>query len=300
MSPSNNNSTAPTHPLRLFLFDSPRTTCQLFYKLFQSHPQLGWGRSYHGFNGYVLYGPDRITLKLQHNPEAAKAYSDVWIRHYNEDAVAQAAYPPDLSSAVQKFESVLAGTEEEGKIFFGKEHTLCLLHQDLILETLRREDRETNLLSLTANPTYIPTPILPTLTPLMIIRHPLLIIDSLWRGQLETTKMLPWDEDFEFQSTLKWTRMIHQYFTDQLGITPIVVDSHDVMFNTRALTDKLCGKLGIDPEGVNETWDPVPQEYWPTSPVAVKFVGHLLSSKGVERPKEVRLTPVLCSRQRNH
>ena len=281
------SSPTPSHPLRLMLFDTPRTTCQVFYKLWQSHPQLGWGRFYHGFNGYQLYGPNRISLKLRHRDTVTEALEEHWAKPYQTDKAANEAYPPVLELAQQKYIDAIEGTEKDGKIFFGKEHILCLLKQDVMLSTLRRDDRVTVFPSLAENPTYIPDNALKTLTPIFIIRHPQLMVDSLWRAQQELTKMLPEDEDFEFQITLKWTRILYDYFKDQLSIEPVIIESEDFIYKTKAVTDKLCALYGLDPEGVRETWDAVPEEYWPESKVARTYVGHMLVSKGIERGGEV-------------
>ena len=61
------------HPLRIFLFDTPRTNSQVFYKLFSQHPELGWGRSYHDYVGAALYGPERVQQRLRHGEAAEKA-----------------------------------------------------------------------------------------------------------------------------------------------------------------------------------------------------------------------------------
>lgn len=61
------------HPLRLFLFDSPRTSCHAFYKLFSQHPQIDWGRSYHDFSSAALYGPERMQPRLKHGEASEKA-----------------------------------------------------------------------------------------------------------------------------------------------------------------------------------------------------------------------------------
>lgn len=273
------------------LFDNPRTTCQAFYKLWQSHPQLAWGRFYHGFNGYQLYGPDRMSLKLRNGDAVMRAMEENWIKPYLEDEEANAAYPPVLELAQQKFEGAIESSEADGKIFFGKEHILCLLDQDLILSTLRREDKATVFPPVASNPTYISDDLLKTLTPIITIRHPLLMIDSLWRAQQALTKMVPEDEDFEFQITLKWTRILYDYFKDQLGIEPVVLDSEDFIYNTKAVTDKLCAMYGLDPDGVKDTWDPVPKEYWPKSEIAKTYVGHMLASKGIERSEKVIKDP---------
>lgn len=271
------------------IFDSPRTTCQVFYKLFQSHPQLGWGRAYHGFNGYQIYGPNRLSLKLRHSPVVEHALEEYWVKPYLEDEAANAAYPPVLELAQQNFVAAVAGTEKDGKIFFGKEHILCLLKQDVILSALRREDKDTTFPPLTANPTYIPDDLLKTLKPIFIIRHPQLMVASLWRAQQELTRLTLEDEDLEFQITLKWTRILYDYFRDQLGIEPVILDSEDFVYQTKAVTDKLCVMFGLDPDGVKDTWDPVPKEYWPKSEIAKTYVGHMLASTGMERGEKVSL-----------
>lgn len=269
------------------LFDNPRTTCQVFYKLFQSHPQIAWGRFYHGFNGYQAFGPNRVTTKLRHSDRVEKASLEFWVKPYEEDEEVQKLYPPVLEDALRKFEDDIEGSEGEGKVFFGKEHNLFLIKQEIILETLRREDKDTVFPAREENPTYIPDDLLRTLKPIILIRHPQLMIGSLWRAQQELTQMEPWDEDFEFQITLKWTRILYDYYKDQLGIEPVVLDSEDFIYNTKAVTDRLCEMYGLDPEGVKVTWDPLPKEYWPKSEVARTYLGHMLASKGVERGSEV-------------
>ena len=58
--------------LRVFIFDTPRTNCHVFYKLFDKHPQLGAGGFFQNYSAPSLYGPERIQLRLRHGEEAEK------------------------------------------------------------------------------------------------------------------------------------------------------------------------------------------------------------------------------------
>lgn len=103
-------------------------------------------------------------------------------------------------------------SEADCEVLLGKEHALCLSKRDLMLETLRPEtgDNEKGgiLPEVKGNPTYIPDGLRKTLTPLFLIRHSLLVVvDSDDRRLHTLTPMRPEDEDFEFQCTLKWTRI---------------------------------------------------------------------------------------------
>lgn len=112
---------------------------------------------------------------------------------------------------------------------------------------------------------------------------------------LPWTDMMPDDEDFEYEITLKWTRTLYDYFREQLGITPAIVDSGDAMYRTKAVTDQLCALYGLDPDGVKEMWDPVPEEYWPKSEAVRATIGHMLACKGVDRAEKVSRGCRMCS-----
>lgn len=209
------------------------------------------------------------------------------VKPCQEDEAANQAHPPVLTLAQQKYINAVESAGIEERIFFGKEHMLCLLKQEVILAALRRDDKDTIVPPLAENPTYFSDELLRTLTPVFISRHRQLIIDLLWRAQQLLTRVQPEDEDFEFQTTLQWTRILFDYFKVQLGIEPVIIESEDSIHNTRAVTDKLCALYGLDPEGVDEEWYPVPQELWPKSRVGRTFVGHMLASRGIERGEKV-------------
>ena len=138
---------------------------------------------------------------------------------------------------------------------------VSVLKQDLIIDALRRET-EALPAQISHNPTCIPDDVLDTFTPVFVFRHPILMIDSLYRVQLPVMGLLPGDEDFEAYGTLRWCQILFDYFVSK-GHTPAVVEAQDFIHNTMPTLHELCRILGIDPEGVRDTWDPVPKVYWP-------------------------------------
>jgi hypothetical protein len=61
-----------SHPLRIFILDSPRTNCQAFHKMFYKHPQIDHMKAFHLFAGAGGYGPGRLTLRTRHSEHAEK------------------------------------------------------------------------------------------------------------------------------------------------------------------------------------------------------------------------------------
>lgn len=268
------------HPLRLFVFDSARTNFQAFFKLFSQHPQLRWGRFYHGFASAAWYGPERIQLRLRHGDAAEKSCIEWGTQFPSANSQTYNMVNEDLAEKIKE-------TEKDGKTFIGKEHIVCLLQQDLILNAIR-SDPSAEPSEVKSNPTCIPDQILESFTPIFVIRRPILMVDSLYRCQLPVMGQLPTDEDFDVMGTFRFTRILFDYFKSK-GSTPALVEAVDFIYNNKPTMDKLCSKIGIDPEGIKDTWDPIPEEYFPYHHVAVAFTGDMMRSSGIERRnKEVR------------
>lgn len=140
----------------------------------------------------ALYGPERIQQHLRHGDAAEKAQIE-WNKNQWENGK---TYEDSNKDLVEKIEA----TEKEGKIFFGKEHVVCLFKQDLILKLIRGDPFAQ--MELRSNPTCIPDVLLDSFTPVFVIRHPILMVDSLYRVQLRADMgQLPTDEDFEVNGT---------------------------------------------------------------------------------------------------
>lgn len=119
------------------------------------------------------------------------------------DLDGQKVRPPTFEAATKIFCDAVESSDGDGKVFFGKEHILCLLRQDVILATLREGEEEVAMPAREKNPTYLPDNLIKTFSSLFVIRHPLLVMDSAYRGLRKMSGVMPEEEDFEFQCTMK-------------------------------------------------------------------------------------------------
>ena len=189
----------------------------------------------------------------------------------------------------------------QNKSIFCSEHLNALMKHDRMLSHLRSPTRNTNPPfpsssshpePIPENPTNIPEPLLATLTPILLIRHPALTIPSSWRTESGIKKLDIDDEDFYLLTTNRWSRDLLTYLLHQSTNSsdnssgwrkPLVIDAYDVVHRTAQLTGRLCGELGLDPAGVQESWRKLPREEWPGHSVVVAYTRDLLGSGGVER-----------------
>ena len=92
-----------THPLRLFVFDSPRTNCHVFYKMFCKHPQLAWSRGFHTYAAAALYGPERVQQRLHHSEAAEKTQIEWGTEYPSQNSI---TYTDGTKQLVEALEGV--------------------------------------------------------------------------------------------------------------------------------------------------------------------------------------------------
>ena len=101
------------------------------------------------------------------------------------------------------------------------------------------------------NPTVLPDSFLESMTPLILFRHPALMIPSFYRaaqkGKLEISIA---DEDWPVNASLRWLRLVYDWYAHHAPGTNttsviIVIDSDDLI-NSPGFTPRLCARLGID------------------------------------------------------
>ena len=100
------------HPLRIFIFDTARTNCQCFYKLFFLHPQLGWGNFYHGYAGAAMYGPDRMQQRFRHSEAAEKCQIEWGTEYPSENWKTYEGCTKDLLEKIDETEKEVSRTFE--------------------------------------------------------------------------------------------------------------------------------------------------------------------------------------------
>ncbi|KAK9415184.1 putative Sulfotransferase domain-containing protein [Seiridium unicorne] len=268
---------------RIFVFDSPRTCSQVFNKLFAVHPQLS--HVFHPLIGASMYGPERVTSRLKHCTAAEEAQQEL----ANKIDLPDETY----GIAASRLMKATAAIAEQGKIPFIKDHIFCVLNPHLIKANID-QGLGSSLPSVQGreNPTMLHQEFFESVAPIILIRHPALSVPSYYRAQKAVFKLNPEDEDFAAMSTLRWARIIFDAYmklwegVDRKGAEakqkfPIVIDAADVVYNTERLMLRLCHALGIDSNGIQYQWNPVPLNEWPRDPIMQGFFGDMLRSNGV-------------------
>ena len=180
---------------------------------------------------------------------------------------------------------------------FIKDHTVCALKRDIIIQSLRGTEIEP-----TSNPTSIPDDIFKDLTPVILIRHPALVVPSYYRAQKPVFRENADDEDFIIFSSLKWARILFEacrqsqlekrpgancHPADPFSL-PIIIDAEDIIYNTEITISNFCGIIRIDEKDVQYSWPAVPEQEQPKDPIMQAFFRDLFASTGVMRGEKVR------------
>lgn len=135
------------------------------------------------------------------------------------------------------------------------------------------------------NPTVLLDSVFDSFTPIILIRHPALAVDSIYRGALTFTQQWPGDEDFSLITSTRKARLLFDYYRS-LGQTPIVVNGEDLLWRTKEMSSALCERLGIDAVGLSDTWSPASQEdIDKMNPLMYMLTKDIQESSGIQRPQ---------------
>jgi hypothetical protein len=120
------------------------------------------------------------------------------------------------------------------------------------------------------------------------IRHPLLMVPSIYRTIVKTEGGTYSEENLRFSCTLRWSRMLYDWFTTQ-GIPAYVVDAKEYMSTktVKPFMRKLCGQVGLDADAVIYEWQKAtPQELASLPGFVVEIKKDILESKGLKGDKD--------------
>ena len=137
------------------------------------------------------------------------------------------------------------------------------------------------------NPFRMPESLLDKFAPVILIRHPILQVDSLYRSMTVNSQCRPGDEDFEIITSNRQSRWVFEYFRHARGgQIPIVVDGEDMLWRTHDLGDRLCTALGLSPGGLKDHWEPMPEERKHPNWFIRAMTTTMTDSTGIERPDQ--------------
>jgi hypothetical protein len=257
-------------PKRLiFIFDSTRLRSHLFFRFVSTSPNVR--PIYHPFLMAAMFGPERIEQNMRHSEVRRKELEEDLVPLYGEDTFA---------SCKQQFVQAVESAKNAGKIPLSNEHWFNVIDTDKVYGLMR--GRITQPEQLGNNPTFLADEIFHALTPVILIRHPINAIDSIYRTALQVAKKRPGDEDFELITCNKPLRLLFDYF-QQRQRAPIVVDGDDILWRTDELSKNLRDKLGL--EQLSQTWEPTSEaEIKAMNPLIYKITEDIQLSRGIQRP----------------
>jgi hypothetical protein len=212
-------------------------------------------------------------------------------------------------ASFDKLQEHIAAAEKEGQRVFVKEHAFVM--NDAYFESqytfgpdavtgepgtlvAHGIDHPTrSALNLTA----LPDEFLKTWRPTFLIRHPAMMLPSLYRTSVKDVvgdfkingrPVRPNNAPMKAEVTMKWIKTLHSFYTAHFGEDsdwPIVLDADDIMLNPGIVT-KYASLAGLDPEKLRFEWEEVSEEQLQSMPppnrVMLSFIN---KSRGIDKGK---------------
>ncbi|KAK4141551.1 uncharacterized protein C8A04DRAFT_14036 [Dichotomopilus funicola] len=286
-----------TPPRRYWLLTSPRTASNMLVKILNLEAQA-IRPVFQG--GYFFLQSTALRFPFHTKP----------MRDWTPDE--RAAVDTAQLEAFTKFQDHIAASEHDNQTIFVKEHAVMLSHP--LFESQHAFGPDAGLSSDQPTPlpahgvdsptrsplnlTSLPDEFLKTWYPTFLIRHPALVIPSLYRSranqasvdsdQVPQLPLLP-------ETTMKWTRSLYEFYRAHFASSPppegeenrwpIVLDADDIM-TSPALVQKYASLTGLDPERLRFNWQKASaEEMEKLNPMHRAMVGSIMGSEKVDLSK---------------
>lgn len=212
-------------------------------------------------------------------------------------------------AAFDKLQEYLAAAEQDGQCVFVKEHAFVMndAHFEskyiygpdvvtgepgtLVAQGIEHPTRSA------LNLTSLPDEFLKTWRPTFLIRHPAMMLPSLYRTcikddmggfEVDGRRARPGKEPIKPEVTMKWIKTLHSFYTEHFGEDsdwPIVLDADDVMLNP-GIVIKYATLAGLDPEKLRFEWEKMTEEQLQNLPPAGRIMLSSISkSCGIDKGK---------------
>ncbi|KAK5624831.1 hypothetical protein RRF57_000547 [Xylaria bambusicola] len=276
----------PSPKRRYWLLTMPRTASNMLVRILNLDEQ---GVRPAPFNGGYFFFPSMVSRLKLYSKGSEWDLEDI---------------EATIKRSFDTLQDYLEAAEKNGQKVFVKEHIAFL--NDLSLEyehmygtlpgdSLPRplpargfpESTRSRL-----NQTTLPDEFLKTWYPTFLIRHPAMMLSSLYRtaqkdfeiyGNKRANK-----EPFEFETTMKFVRSLFDFYCNYFGKDskwPIVLDADDVIMYPE-LVMKYASLVGLDPEKLIFSWEKASQEDEEKLHGAAKIMlSTINSSTGVDKGK---------------
>lgn len=162
------------------------------------------------------------------------------------------------------------------------EHCHRVMKNKTLFEAIRHQ--QDPALRPGSNATRVPDQMLSAFTPVLVIRNPALAVPSFYAGMARLNLAFePTGEDMLLQTSLRYCRMIFDYYYSTTGDLPVVVDGEDITWRSDEIGSKLCDALNLDGSGLQDEWDPTPDTERPSNPYIWAFTKDMHESTGIRR-----------------
>lgn len=138
--------------------------------------------------------------------------------------------------------------------------------------------------ALPPNPTMLPAAMMDSVLPIVLIRHPALMIPSFYRIASRIHGAQVDDAEFPIHATLRWSRLVLDYYLARnTTARPIVIDASTLVSpNTETLMAEVCRIAGLDSRCLQYQWrKPVEEQMGGISEGTRMFREAFLGSTGV-------------------
>lgn len=281
----------PSQERRYWLLTMPRTASNMLVRVLNLDGQ-GVRPARNG--GYFFFASMLVRIGLY----AKKA--DEWTA---ED---RAAVEEATKKSLEGLQDYIEAAGEEGQKVFVKEHVSFL--NDMFFEheyeygsvagdekcpplpVAARGFSQTTRSPL--NKTSLPDEFLKTWHPTFLIRHPALMIPSLYRTAQKGVEMdgkgRATNEPYEVETTLDFVRALYEFYVDHFGQDsqwPVLLDADDVI-SSPELVMKYAELVGLDADKLRFSWEKMGQEQLEKLMPAEKIMlSTVNASTGVDKGK---------------
>ncbi|KAF2967262.1 hypothetical protein GQX73_g6316 [Xylaria multiplex] len=275
---------------RYWLLTMPRTASNMLVRILNLDEQ-GVRPAYHG--GYFFF-PSMMTRLNLYNKETQ------WTP---EDRVGVEGSVKKSFDALQDY---LEAAEEAGEKIFVKEHISFLneVHYEYehMYQPLDGENGYTPKPAIarrfpgstrsSLNLTSLPDEFLKTWYPTFLIRHPAMMLPSLYRTAQSDIELYgsrrAKKEPFEIEATMKFVRSLFDFYLGYFGKDsqwPLVLDADDIM-KYPELVMKYAKLVELDPDKLQFSWEKASEEKIEKMNSAMKvMLGSINASTGVDKGK---------------
>ncbi|KAI0534599.1 hypothetical protein GGR58DRAFT_516022 [Xylaria digitata] len=275
---------------RYWLLTMPRTASNMLVRILNLDEQ-GVRPAFHG--GYFFF-PSMLTRLNLYNKETHWAPED------------HVAVEGGVKKSFDALQDYLEAAEETGEKIFVKEHISFLndahYEHDHMYQTADGENGckpkpaiargfpDSTRSSL--NRTSLPDEFLKTWYPTFLIRHPAMMLPSLYRTAQSDIELYgsrrAKKEPFEIEATMKFVRFLFDFYLGYFGKDsqwPLVLDADDIM-KYPELVMKYAKLVELDPDKLRFSWEKASEEKIEKMNSAAKvMLGSINASTGVDKGK---------------